>query len=131
MPIVDSSVFVKFLSREEGWQEAERWLIRPSTVPLALIEVANALRTKNINGDVTLEDAKVMISKVVSLVKLVDEEELISDSFQIAIEHRITVYDALFVVAAMRSMEKELVTCDNRQADVAAGLGVKVRNLGA
>lgn len=113
--MIDSSVFVKYLSREEGWREAERHLTRPVTVPLALKEVANTLRTKTLAGDVAAEDAKQMISKVASMVRLVTQEALIGDSFQISVDHQITVYDALFIAAAIHSKE-ELVTCDEKQA---------------
>ncbi|MDG6926439.1 MAG: type II toxin-antitoxin system VapC family toxin [Nitrososphaerota archaeon] len=127
MPIVDSSVFVKFLSGEEGWEEAERWLTRPSTVPLALKEVANALRTKTLAGEIGAEDAKSMIGKLASLVRLVDQNDLILKSFEISVDHDVTVYDALFVAAAMRSGERELVTFDAKQAKVARELGVRVK----
>ncbi len=123
--MIDSSVFVKYLSREEGWREAERHLTRPVTVPLALKEVANALRTKTLAGDVAAEDAKQMISKVASMVRLVTQEALIGDSFQISVDHQITVYDALFIAAAIHSKE-ELVTCDEKQARVARKVGLKV-----
>ena len=39
---------------------------------------------------------------------------------------QITVYDALFIVAALRSGD-DLVTCDDQQAVVARAMGVKVR----
>src|SRR5580692_11034035 len=118
MPIIDSSVFVRYLSREEGWEEAEKYLARPVTLALALKEVANALRTKTLSGDVNSVDAKLMIARLASMVRLVDQENLLVDSYQVAVDHRVTVYDALFVVAALRSGE-DLVTCDDQQADVA------------
>jgi predicted nucleic acid-binding protein len=126
MPIIDSSVFVRYLSREEGWEEAEKYLARPVTLALALKEVANALRTKTLSGDVNPGDAKLMIARVASIVKLVDQGDLLVDSYQVAIDHHITVYDALFIVAALRYGE-DLITCDDQQAGVARALGVKVR----
>ena len=126
MPIVDSSVFVRYLTREEGWEEAEKYLTRPVTLALALKEVADALRTKTLSGDVNPDDAKLMIARIASMVKLVDQGDLLVDSYQVAVDHRITVYDALFIVAALRSGE-DLVTCDDQQAVVARALGVKVR----
>jgi predicted nucleic acid-binding protein len=123
--MIDSSVFVKYLSREAGWKEAERHLARPVTVPLALKEVANALRTKTLAREVAPEDAKQMIAKVASMVRFVNQEALVGDSFQISVDHRITVYDALFIAAAIHSKE-ELVTCDERQASVGRQLGLRV-----
>ncbi len=123
--MIDSSIFVKYLSREEGWKEAERHLTRPVTVPLALKEVANALRTKTLAGEVAPEDAKQMIAKVASMVRLVSQEALMGDSFQISVDHQITVYDALFIAAAIHSKE-ELVTCDEKQARVGRELGLRV-----
>jgi predicted nucleic acid-binding protein len=128
MPIVDSSIFVRYLTREDGWEEAEKLLTRPVTLALALKEVANALRTKTLSGDVNSVDAKLMIARLASMVRLVDQENLLVDSYQVAVDHRVTVYDALFVVAALRSGE-DLVTCDDQQADMARALGVKVRTL--
>ena len=96
------------------------------TLALALKEVANALRTKTLSGDVNPDDAKLMIARVASMVRLVDQGDLLVDSYQVAVDHRTTVYDALFIVAALRSGE-DLVTCDDQQAGVARALGVKVR----
>ena len=126
MPIVDSSVFVRYLTREEGWEETEKYLERPVTLALALKEVANALRTKTLSGDVNPDDAKLMIARIASMVRLVDQGDLLVDSYQVAVDNRITVYDALFIVAALRSGE-DLVTCDDQQAVVARALGVNVR----
>ena len=126
MPIVDSSVFVRYLTREEGWEEAEKYLEWPVTLALALKEVANALRTKTLSGDVNPDDAKLMIARIASMVRLVDQGDFLVDSYQVAVDNRITVYDALFIVAALRSGE-DLVTCDDQQAVVARALGVNVR----
>jgi predicted nucleic acid-binding protein len=128
MTIVDSSIFVRYLTREDGWEEAEKLLTRPVTLALALKEVANALRTKTLSGDVNSVDAKLMIARLASMVRLVDQDDLLVDSYQVAVDHRVTVYDALFVVAALRSCE-DLATCDDQQADVARALGVKVRTV--
>jgi predicted nucleic acid-binding protein len=128
MPIIDSSVFVKYLSKEEGWKEAETHLLRPSTVPLALKEIANALRTKTLNGEISPDDAKQMIKKLASVVRFVNQDDLIIDSYQIAVDHRITVYDALFIAAALNSKE-ELITCDNEQAKVGRSLNLRVRTV--
>ena len=126
MPIVDSSVFVRYLTREEGWEETEKYLEWPVTLALALKEVANALRTKTLSGDVNPDDAKLMIARIASMVRLVDQGDFLVDSYQVAVDNRITVYDALFIVAALRSGE-DLVTCDDQQAVVARALGVNVR----
>ena len=125
MPIVDSSAFVRYLSRERGWERGETYLDRPLTVALALKEVSNALRTKTLNGEMTRQAAIQIISKLSSMVKLIDQGDLLVDSYEIAVDHRITVYDALFIAAALRSGE-DLVTCDVRQATVARAMGVKV-----
>ena len=79
MPVVDSSIFVRYLSREEGWEEAEKYLTRPVTVALALKEVANALRTKTLSGDVSPDDAKLMIARIASMVRLVDQGDILVD----------------------------------------------------
>ncbi len=128
MPIVDSSVFVKYLTREEGWEEVEAHLGRPVTVELALKETANALRTKTLDGDMRPEDAIQMIGKVASMVRLVDQGSILPHAYQIAVDHRITVYDALFIAAALRSGD-ELLTCDAGQARVARAMNVKVRTI--
>ena len=72
MPIIDSSIFVKYLSREEGRKEAEKHLSRPVTLPIALKEIANALRTKTLDGALNPKDAKEMIGKIASMVRLLD-----------------------------------------------------------
>jgi predicted nucleic acid-binding protein len=125
MPIVDTSAFVRYLSREPGWERGGTYLDRPLTVALALKEVSNALRTKTLNGEIDRQVAIQLISKLSMMVKLVDHGDLLVDSYQIAVNNRITVYDALFIAAALWSSE-DLVTCDVRQATVARAMGVKV-----
>jgi len=55
---------------------------------------------------------------------LESEEQYLSDAFEIAVNNRITIYDALFIAVAKRR-NLELVTSDEKQADIAERLGVK------
>jgi len=59
------------------------------------------------------------------LVRLVSQDALRGDSFQISVDHQITLCDALLIAAAIHSKE-ELVTCDEKQANVGRKLGLRV-----
>ncbi len=128
MIVIDSSVLVKLLSREEGWREARRLVAEGSmTVDLAIKEVANALWKKILRGEVDLQTVLEIVSDLSSgnVVKLVGQEDLMRDALELAVKTRITVYDALFIALAKKTGLR-LATADREQARAAEQAGVEV-----
>jgi len=125
----DSSLLVKFFSKEEGWGEAKK-VIEQGVVSLdlAVKEVANALWKKVLRKELAESDAVSLILDLASgeVVKLYDQDRYLKEAFQMAVRHRITVYDALFIsLAKMENLE--LATCDRKQALSAEKEGVNVK----
>lgn len=54
-------------------------------------------------------------------MKLVDEEDLMDQAFELALEHNITVSDALYIALALK-LKEPLLAFDQTQAKVAENL---------
>jgi predicted nucleic acid-binding protein len=53
------------------------------------------------------------------------QERYLLNAFEVAVKGNVTVYDALFIAMA-KGKGLELVTCDEKQAEIAEKLGLKV-----
>jgi len=125
--VIDSSVLVKYFSGEPGWERAEQALLDVVvTLPLAVKEVANALWKKVLRGELGPEAARrVATDLALGAVPLYRQEPLMARALELALEARITVYDALFIALA-EHLGAPLVTADRRQAEAARRLGLEV-----
>lgn len=130
MIVIDSSTLAKYLLREEGWREVEKYLLKPTcSVEHMVKEVLNAVwKHTTIHKYISKNTALTIYSL---LKKLIDEgiivlepqEKYVSKAFRIAIDNNITIYDALYIAQALEY--GKLLTSDTRQAKVAEKLGVK------
>ncbi|PSN82164.1 PIN domain nuclease [Candidatus Marsarchaeota G2 archaeon OSP_D] len=127
MRVIDSSVFVKYLSREKGFEHAAK-LIEEGGVSfeLALKETANALWKKVILKELPESVALEIVNDLASdpPFLLADQKKHLLEAFKIAVKHGLTVYDTLFIALA-QAENLELVTADEKQFKVA--LKEKVR----
>lgn len=127
MRVIDSSVFVKYLSREKGFEHAAK-LIEEGGVSfeLALKETANALWKKVILKELPESVALEIVNDLASdpPFLLADQKKPLLEAFKIAVKHGLTVYDTLFIALA-QAENLELVTADEKQFKVA--LKEKVR----
>lgn len=127
MRAIDSSSLVKFFSREEGWDRVAEVLREGViTLDLGIKEVANALWKKALKNEISFSVAREIVKDLAEekAIPVVDQARFTAEAFALAVSEKITVYDALFIVAAKR-LGKELVTSDKKQAEVAARNGVK------
>jgi len=131
--VIDASALTKYLLHEEGWEKIGHYLYenRPLySVDHLLKEAGNALWrhccvTQIIGCKISLElyqALQCLISAGVILLK--PELDYLNEAFKIAIEGRITVYDALYVALAREL--GELLTCDEKQAKTAEKYSVKI-----
>ena len=128
--VVDSSVLAKYLLKEEGWRKAGLVLReRPYTLDLAVKEAANALwKRVTLLGDIGVEKALTLLEDLLRLRRLLriePQEAYLQTAFRIAVDRRVTVYDALFIAQA-KEKKATLVTSDEKQYRVAQELGVTV-----
>jgi predicted nucleic acid-binding protein len=125
--VIDSSALVKYFTREEGWERVREAMLEGIvTLDLAVKELANTLWKKVMRNEMSLETARAVLRDIIEekAIPVEGQDKYIAKAFNIAVEHGITVYDALFIVLAKES-SLEFITSDKVQADVASKLGVK------
>lgn len=128
--VIDSSAIAKFLLKEEGWLRVKGFLLeKPYTLELAVEEVANAIwRRVMLLRDISVGKAFIILNDLLELKKylLVVEPQTpyLSQAFKIAIENKVTVYDALFIAQAL-AKHAVLITSDEKQCKLAENLNVE------
>lgn len=127
--MVDASVLASFILKEPGWERLAELLENSYTVDHSLKEVSNAIWRACRRKIISTEDASLRYQALKALVninvRLIDEKELIDQAFELALEHSITIYDALYLVLALR-LNKPLLTLDQVQMKVAEKLGIEL-----
>jgi predicted nucleic acid-binding protein len=126
--VIDSSALVKYFCREPGWERVEQVMLEGVlTLDLSAKEIANALWKKVARNEMSYEVAMEVVRDIVEnkALRMESQESYLTDAFKIAVEAKVTVYDALFVALAKRK-GLELVTCDATQAEAAKRMDVKV-----
>ena len=123
--VVDASVVVKWYVPEPGHDKAASLLV-PGRVLLApdllLAEVGNIIWKKVWREEVTKAEGEEIIDALTSVppVALVAARPYLTAAFDLALAHRRTVYDALYVALAVTEGCR-LVTADERLAHALAG----------
>lgn len=129
MIVVDASALARLVLMERGHEEVAERVKGSSTVDHAIKEVGNAIWKAYARGYLAKEEATRRFANLTKLAKyvlwLTNEQDVIDDAFKIAIENKITMYDALYIALALRE-EAELLTADGTQAKAAEKLNVKV-----
>lgn len=131
MKVIDSSSLVKFFSREEGWDRVEEVILEGvMSLDLSIKEVVNALWKKVLNEEMKAQDAEEIIKDLIKpeVIKILNQNDYMLGTFKIAVENKITIYDALFIELA-KSTNNDLVTSDSKQAEIARKEGVKTQIL--
>lgn len=89
------------------------------TVDLAYTEVANAAWKRAVHAGLDHESVKVFLDNAIAFIQetceVIPAQDLITPAWNLSCQHRITIYDALFVAAAIRC-NVPLVTADARLA---------------
>jgi len=124
MLLIDSSAVVRFYSKESGWESIRDYVDIANTIPLVLVEMSNALIRKVRNNGIDVDAAKELIRSYSVSVSLVNQDRYIVTAFEIAMKNSLSIYDSLFIAAAIGE-GCDLVSCDERQLEVAESLGVR------
>jgi len=131
--VIDSSAFIKFLLREEGWEKVVQYLdpnMDPHTIDYLLIEASNAIwKYCKLYRAIKVEQALRLFEYMLRLFKegvinLEASSKYLRGGLEMALEYGFSVYDALFIVQA-RAHDAMLVTSDREQEKIARKLGVK------
>ena len=124
MRIIDSSTIVKYFSAEPGWEDLREYLSVPVTIELSIKELGNALWKKVNNNQFDVNSASEVLIEFQRITKFYDQRKYVKRAFEIAVKHHITIYDSLFIAAALVE-NCELVTSDVKQGKTSVGNGVK------
>ena len=130
MIVADSSSLVKYLLREEGWLQIEQYLVQGVvTLDHSRKEVLNAIwkhhiTRKIIDKDQAEELRKAFESLIDAKIIIIEREEhYLEKAFDMALTHRLTIYDALCISQALRW--GKLLTSDKLQGEIARKLGIE------
>jgi predicted nucleic acid-binding protein len=123
--LTDSSTLVKFYSKEPGWELVEEKLGQSVTIPLALVELGGAFLKKCKNGQLTAERAEQLVKDCSERVVLVNQNKYVANAFQIAMASNLSLYDSLFISAALGE-KHDLLSSDEKQLKIAKRFGLKV-----
>lgn len=128
--MVDASALAAFVLKEPGWKSLAEYLVGAVSVDMVVKEVANAVwKACRVRGYVGVEEARRLLRVLKSMIgvniELRPEADYLDAAFEIAVEHGVTVYDALYLALAVEEGEP-LLTLDERQLRVAGKLGVRV-----
>ncbi len=131
--MVDASAIVKYVLREDGWEKVS-WYVRTrrplASVDHLLKEVGNAIwKHARVRRVISVDLAVELYERFIRLVEtgvivLEPETAYLLDALRIALEHGVTLYDALYIAQARR--KGELLTSDVRQAEAALAMNVRV-----
>ncbi|NJE10266.1 type II toxin-antitoxin system VapC family toxin [Thermococcus sp. MAR1] len=132
MIVIDASVLAKYVLLEPGWELVEELFFKDVvSLDYALAEVSNALWKHHVlYGEISLEEFNKR-SKVVdalpNVVVLENGMQYLAKSRGISVNHRIPIYDALYIAQALKY--GKLATSDEKQGKIAEKLGVEVTYL--
>ncbi len=126
--LLDSSALSKFALKEPGWTTVESHLQGANSIELALKETSNALWKKILRHEVELASAKKIIQILSETLWFLDQSEYLMRAMEIAAEHRITIYDSLFL-ACSEIEGLVLVSCDEKQSEIGRLLRIEMLKL--
>jgi len=129
--VIDTSTLIKYLLKEEGWEKVSEFLRNSGdlvSLEMALIEGANAVwKRYSLYRDISIETAQRILDYLHATKGIILYEnplQYLSEGEKIALEHKITVYDALYIAQALK--HGKLATSDEKQGKTAEKLGVEV-----
>ena len=134
--VIDASALVAFCLNEDGLdRERLKAHFREGVFSVDLIraESANAILLSKRRGVTTDDGAKLALSSVLELsrdnIKLIpQDDELISNAFEMSESTTLAIYDLLYVSLANR-MSASLVSKDEVQMKAARSLGIKTEDV--
>lgn len=129
MIVVDASLIGAFILKEEGWEDYAGMLENALTVDHAIKEVSNAVWKAYVRRHIGLDDVKNKLEALKLLfsknLTTFSEMELLDEAMKIALSHRISIYDSLYLALALTN-RTDFSSLDEAQLSVAKKLGVPI-----
>jgi len=126
--IIDASSLAKYVNREPNWREVEKYLLEGCiTIPLAVKESLNSIWKRVLKGELDKEQAYKVARGFIDnlMVRVIRQEDLYKDAFNISLNSNVTIYDAMYIALA-KKLGLAIITSDKKQRDLAAQIGVPV-----
>ena len=124
MPVIDSSVFAGVIVKDEFYDDCRKYMLsRKATLDLAFAEAGNVLWKHIKMGRIAAEEAADradLLRKLINTSKVFRAEDCLVESVKLAVDYGVTVYDAFFIVLAMK-LNDRLVTTDRKLYDKVKG----------
>ncbi len=127
--VIDSSALAVFLLKERGWEKIRAILYeRPYTLELAIMEVANSIwKRASLLRDIDEEKALTLLNDLIEIkitaLKIEPQDKYLPKALKIALQHKITLYDSLFITQAL-TKKATLITSDKEQSSIASKLKI-------
>lgn len=104
--------------------DAQRGGHRLIAPQLMLAEVVNVLRRRTQLAEINAAEGQQILQCILELpITLFDHAKLVQDGYELALAHRLTGYDSLFLALA-RQHNACLYSCDGRLLEAARELGL-------
>jgi len=131
--VIDASSLAKYIIKEEGWTEVEKYLTSEQvyTLDLAIKEVLNVIWKylvifRMLPLNIAMEKYSILMNLIENkIVNIDDEKRYLKEAFNVALKMKLTIYDALYIAQAIK-LSAQLLTSDEGQARAAQSLGLKV-----
>lgn len=128
MIVIDASALTAIILKEEGWESLLDVSDLFLSVDLLLKETANAIWAALLSGRISEESAKEAFFLLKEFIErnviLRPQARYVDKAFELALKHRITVYDSIYIALSIEEASP-LLTLDSEQARVAWMEGVK------
>ncbi len=130
--VIDTSALIRFFvpdgplpqGLEKFFHSIERGRNSAIAPDLLIVESANVINKKRKSGELSDKESRQLLSDVLSMpIRLFPHRLLIPRSFELAEEHNLSVYDALYLALAIEH-GAGIFSADERILKVAGGLGL-------
>ena len=130
MIVIDASTLAKYILKETNWSEVKSFLLLDlCSIDHIAKEVANAIWKHTVlyrrfTKEEYLNAINVLKKLLNDVIVIESQMKYLDKAIDIAFKYKLTIYDSLYIAQALRY--EELLTSDEKQAEVARDLGVKV-----
>lgn len=129
MIVIDASSLIKFLLKEERWDEVEEYLNKEITsIDFILLEATNAIWKEHVlRKKIDKEQASKIFENLQKIkegvITIEQSMGYLKIGYDIATAQKTTIYDAVYIAQAKKS--GSLLTSDRVQKEIAERLDVK------
>lgn len=130
MIVIDASSLTKYILKEKNWQEIRNKINEPEpvySIDYVVVEATNSIWKENLKKNLSESEAllkhEALEMACIEVLHLESSKNYIKEALKLGMVEKTTVYDALYVVQAIRY--GKLLTSDGAQSELAIKLGVE------